>query len=92
MIKLIWVLISLLNFILFYVCFWMSMVASMMSFVVILATEIIVRGFPEKMSLFFLSNLVSICWLLSAKAMIHVLVIKLANHAMGATDLKSIDR
>ena len=63
-VKLIWFLITLLNFILFYRHFWINMGASVLSFIVLVATQSAVHGFTEGVPLFILSNSLTLVWLL----------------------------
>ena len=86
--KLIWMLLTLINFILFYGHFSSCLGASSISFVVYFSVDVIIQGLPEEPLSYITSNLIALPCLLCAQSMIHIVVIKMANRAMSLPELE----
>ena len=83
-----WMLLTLFDFILFYRDVWYNIGACLIQYLVLLTIQLCLNGAPEKeeLPLFILKNFVALGWYLGALIMIHITVIRLANHASGFVD------
>ena len=76
-----WMLSTLLNFVLLYTNFIASLCLSLASLLVMRSVQIYAFGVPEKLTAFILTNLAALAWLTIAQGSVHYLVVRNSREA-----------